>query len=49
MGDSVPKKNKIWRFFMFVVMEQVFVLFAFSLAGYLLSKCGLANVSHDKL
>ena len=34
---------------MFVVMEQVFVLFAFSLAGYLLSKCGLANVSHAKL
>lgn len=34
---------------MFVVMEQVFVLFAFSLAGYLLSVCKLANVSHAKL
>ena len=34
---------------MFVVMEQVFVLFAFSLAGYLLSVCKLANMSHAKL
>ena len=34
---------------MFVVMEQVLVLFAFSLAGFVLSKCRLANVSHAKL
>lgn len=34
---------------MFVVMEQVFVLFVFAMAGYMLSKCKLVNVSHAKL
>lgn len=34
---------------MLVVMEQVFILFVFAMAGYLLSKCRLVNPTHAKL
>lgn len=34
---------------MFVVFEQVFVLFAFVLAGYILSRCRAVNSEHSRL
>ena len=34
---------------MTVVFEQVFILFVFALAGYLLSKCALIDPAHSKL